>query len=180
MPKWDRGVGDTCNDIREFLKWLKQVIISYRKNIPEDKLRDLLSQIRAAVEKYVNIADALSGIVSILRTAFCILNICFTVLTLHNIYRLTLHIGENFQSQFDVRLSMMPDLYDTLVAAGTTLAMWVPGLGGWGAAAGTVLATTPAGAIAAVPLAIGLTAYTGWHFGRRKLANQQAAERVIA
>lgn len=173
MPKWDRGIGDMCKEVRDFIKWLKDVITSYRKNITPDEVRDILERIRALLEKHTRIVDALSDIVSILRTAFCILNICFTVAALYNVYCLTLHIGDSFQSHFNVPMSMMPDLCDTLVATGTTLAMWIPGLSGWGAAAGTVLATTPAGAIAAVPLLVGVTAYAGWHFGRRKLANRQ-------
>lgn len=167
------GTDRAADDIHDFLNWLKRVINEYHKNISPEKLNDLLSKIQDLLQKHGSILKALSDILNILKIALFAAAACFTVTSIGSIFYVALSIGENFQSCFDKALSMTPDLYDALVAAGATVAMWIPGLSGWGAAAGSVIVSTPAGAIATVPLAIGVTAYAGWHIGRRKISQRQ-------
>lgn len=158
--------------VKEFFEFLEKELTGYFRKSDPKFIREILDQIQKTLGLIeVGLDHVIKRLPEICQTLIAALGFAglyFAVSTVKQVVWITFLIGGAYQSRYCAgEIGLLPDKVDVAAATVTALAMWLPGMSTWGAAAGTVLVTTPVGVIAAVPLFVGCGAYLGWHFGRR-------------
>lgn len=176
------------HSVKPLCDWLLLSLKEYKAHVKPQDLEQISTFAMMSLSRALDVINGCPELVTdvqkqVAHTQLCLDNISThimqtlslvdVILTLSvatTTFTLFLTIGEAFQKSFGSPIDWKPTWGDMTMLGTATIATWAPGMSIWGAAAGTVLLTTPVGVVASVPLICVASATAGFYLGRRALS----------